>query len=115
MSSPIDTVKGILPIPENVELVTDPDKDELASAITDEPTLSHSLAVMEHEEIGHAQAQHDEMVQNLGWHEPDEAIPDPLVGGLPNEELWLVLRRFNKVSCLSKSRSVEICITDIDL
>lgn len=96
MSSPIDTVKGILPIPENVELVTDPEKEDLANAITDEPTLSHSLAVMEPEEKGVAQEQHDEMVQDLGWHEPDDKIPSPLVGGLPNEELWLLIRRFNK-------------------
>ena len=51
---------------------------------------------MEHEEIGHAQAQHDEMVQNLGWHEEDNKIPNPLVGGLPNDDLWLLIRRFNK-------------------
>jgi hypothetical protein len=97
MSSTIDAVKDILPIPDNPELVTDPEKSEKANALADEATLSHSLAVMEHDEIGHAQEQHDEMVQNLGWHEQDDNIPNPLVGGLPNEELWLLLRRFNKV------------------
>ena len=97
MSSTLDTVKEILPIPDNPELVTDPEQGEKANALADEATLSHSLAVMEHEEIGHAQADHGEMVQDLGWHEQDDKIPDPLVGGLPNEELWLLLRRFNKV------------------
>ena len=96
MSSPIETVKGILPIPANVELITDPEKEELSNAIEDEPTLSHSLAVADHDEIGHAQAQHDEMVENLGWHEEDHKIPNPLVGGLPNDDLWLLIRRFNK-------------------
>lgn len=103
MSSTMETVKGILPIPENVELVTDPEKEELSGALTDEPTLSHSLAVMEHDEIGHAQADHDELVQNLGWHESDNKIPNPLVGGLPNEDLWILLRRFNKVWIFSNS------------
>ncbi len=101
MASTLDAVKGILPIPNNPELVTDPGGGEKSNALADEATLSHSLAVGEHDEIGRAQEQHDELVQDLGWHEKDENIPDYLVGGLPNEELWLLLRRFNKVSRLT--------------
>lgn len=37
-------------------------------------------------------------VKDLGWHEKEEQVPNPLVGGLPNEELWTLVRRFNKVS-----------------
>ena len=34
---------------------------------------------------------------DLGWNEPKEAVAKPLVGGLSNEDLWLLVRRFNKV------------------
>ena len=100
MSSPMDAVRDILPTPENTEAVTAPQKEELHHSLEDEATLSHSLAVADHDEKGHAQADHDEMVKNLGWHEPDYNIANPLVGRLPNEELWLLLRRFNKVTKL---------------
>lgn len=102
MSSPMDAVRDILPIPENTEAVTAPEKEELHHSLEDEATLSHSLAVADHDEKGHAQADHDEMVKNLGWHEPDQNIANPLVGRLPNEELWLLLRRFNKVTQLRR-------------
>jgi hypothetical protein len=64
----------------------------------DAPTESHALAVADHEEKGVAQDEHAEPeVRNLGWNEPLTEIPAPLVGGLPNEELWTLVRRFNKV------------------
>lgn len=69
------------------------------------PTESHALANADHEVRGASQqnylatdgegeAEEDE-VQNLGWFEHPNDIP-PLVGGLPNEELWTLIRRFNK-------------------
>ncbi len=98
----MDVVKDILPIPENTEVVTAPEKEELHHSLEDEATLSHSLAVADHDEKGHAQVDHDEMVKDLGWHEPDQKIANPLVGRLPNEELCLLLRRFNKVTQLQR-------------
>ena len=91
------TVKDILPIPENPGIVTDPEHHETSQTLADEPTISHSLAVANHDEKGHAQVAHDGEVADLGWHEPDNKIPDPLVGGLPNDDLWILIRRFNKV------------------
>ena len=41
----------------------------------------------------HAQEDHFLEVKDLGWHEDEERLANPLVGGLPNEELWLLLRR----------------------
>lgn len=64
----------------------------LASA----PTDSHALANAEHEERGAAQQNHDGgEVKNLGWFEKPDEIAS-LVGGLPNAELWTLIRRFNK-------------------
>lgn len=99
MASLLDgaTVKDLLPLPDNFEIVTNPDKHEQSEAMTDEPTMSHSLAVADHDEKGLAQIEHDEEVQDLGWNETHEEIQDPLIGGLPNEELWILIRRFNKV------------------
>ncbi|RPA93927.1 hypothetical protein L873DRAFT_1703435 [Choiromyces venosus 120613-1] len=61
------------------------------------PTESHALAVADHDEKGAAQIGHGEPeVKDLGWNERVERVPQPLVGGLPNEELWTLVRRFNK-------------------
>ena len=32
----------------------------------------------------------------MGWGDHPKDVPQPLVGGLPNEELWTLVRRFNK-------------------
>jgi hypothetical protein len=66
------------------------------------PTESHALAVEAAKsthpaEAGAAQVQHTEEVVDLGWNEPKEHVARPLVGGLSNEDLWLLVRRFNKV------------------
>jgi hypothetical protein len=66
------------------------------------PTESHQLAHATEkdgiEEIGVAQLDHGHTeVRDLGWNEEPEDVPVPLVGGLPNEELWTLIRRFNKV------------------
>ena len=64
---------------------------------SDAPSDSHALANADHEEKGHAQQDHDGgEVRDLGWNEHPKDVPTPLVGGLPNEELWALVRRFNK-------------------
>lgn len=73
------------------------------------PTESHALANAEHGLKGATQIGHDEPgVKDLGWTEPAENIPKPLVGGLPNEHLWQLVRRFNKVR-----RSVPFGIKEV--
>lgn len=75
----------------------------VAVAPTEElPTESHQLAHAKEgeglEELGVAQVDHGHTeVRDLGWNEDPKNVP-PLVGGLPNEELWTLLRRFNKVN-----------------
>lgn len=95
--------KDLLPIPvsSDTTATTDPAATEApAPTMRDEPTLSHALAMQddpEAEEKGTAQKEHDEEVVDLGWGEPKEEVVEPLVGGLGNEELWMLVRRFNKV------------------
>jgi len=77
---------------------TERNRTEGSPAISDEPTLSHTLAVSGNRG-GHAQQSiMADDIKDLGWNQDADEIPAPLVGGLPNEELWILLRRFNKVS-----------------
>ncbi|KAL1622396.1 hypothetical protein SLS54_004960 [Diplodia seriata] len=103
-----------IPVPSDTTATTDPTKEEPAApTLRDEPTLSHALAMAGDAEPeaavsavdgggeaminkGAAQREHDAEVVNLGWHEPKQEIVEPLVGGMDNDELWLLVRRFNK-------------------
>ncbi|KAF2469275.1 uncharacterized protein BDR25DRAFT_47678 [Lindgomyces ingoldianus] len=84
--------KGLLPIPHQTGL----EKKETTTTVRDTPTVSHALAMKNPEQKGAAQVEHDEEVVNLGWNEPDNAVASPLVGGLANDDLWILVRRFNK-------------------
>lgn len=71
---------------------------ETSPALETGPTDSHALATIEHDEKGAAQIEHSEPeVKDLGWDKVAEHVPAPVVGGLPNEELWILVRRFNHV------------------
>ena len=62
-----------------------------------EATDSHALALADHGEKGAAQLPHAATeVKDLGWDSRPEHIPKPLVGGLANEDIWLLIRRFDK-------------------
>jgi hypothetical protein len=91
-------LKDLLPVP-----ATDPDDIEFgnkgaANAPEEGPTLSHALATQTQDADGLAQQPHAKDVLDLGWNEKKQDIAAPLVGGMNNEELWLLVRRFNKVS-----------------
>ncbi|RYP29750.1 hypothetical protein DL767_006571 [Monosporascus sp. MG133] len=89
----------MLPTPANTQPVADPANREGAATMAEGPSLSHALAAADdHEEKGAVQLhQHyDTEVIDLGWNEKKEEIVSPLVGGLGNEDLWLLIRRFNK-------------------
>lgn len=95
MNVPI--VRDFLPIPDTVTPVTDPEHKEVAHSITQSPTDSHALAQVEREEKGAAQEGHDAEVLDLGWNQHPDKVAKPLIAGLENEEIWLLVRRFNKV------------------
>jgi hypothetical protein len=93
-------LKDLLPHPE-----TDPTVYEgKTTTMREAPSESHTLAMEAASGInpdhgtGRAQMNHGEEVLDLGWNEPKEHVESPLVGGLSNEEVWLLVRRFNKVS-----------------
>jgi len=104
MSNPIEgTTRTVVegPVPPSGFHNTNPiDTPEIVAAHKEEmPTDSHDLANADHDEKGAAQLDHEQTeVKDLGWNEHHTDVPNPLVGGLPNEELWTLVRRFNKVS-----------------
>ena len=89
--------RDLLPVPAEDPTV----QEGAATTLTDKPTESHALAMeaAKHpEERGAAQVVHGDEVVDLGWNEPKQDISSPLVGGLDNEDLWVLVRRFNKVT-----------------
>jgi hypothetical protein len=86
------------------------------------PTASHALAedheapTAETKMAAEQVSQQDEIeVKNLGWNrEPDEEGPPRLVRGLRNEELWTLVRRFDKQIFHVKSID-EPPLADLDL
>lgn len=69
-----------------------------AAPLGQNTTTSHQLATGEHHILGAVQeAGKEDRITNLGWQANAKGV-DTLVGGLPNEELWTLVRRFNKAS-----------------
>lgn len=63
-----------------------------------ETSTSHILATQNHAIQGAAQqAGKIDGITNLGWQKNAKGV-DTLVGGLDNDDLWMLIRRFNKVS-----------------
>lgn len=90
-----------LPIPHaTAPLTADPEQqhEETAQSLADAPTMSHALAVDDHDVKGEAQLSHNGEIKDLGWTDDVDQIVNPLVGGMPNQDLWVLIRRFNKVS-----------------
>ncbi|KAF2204791.1 hypothetical protein GQ43DRAFT_437575 [Delitschia confertaspora ATCC 74209] len=67
-----------------------------AQTLHEKPTDSHALAVENHADKGFAQLNNMNEVVDLGWNEPKGNVESPLVGGLHNEDLWVLVRRFNQ-------------------
>ena len=89
-------IKDLLPIP-----ATDPTEfqgQEPSNRPGDGPTFSHALAADSQHHDGLAQQGHEGHELDLGWNEKKEDIAAPLVGGMDNEGLWMLIRRFNKAS-----------------
>ncbi|KAK3386185.1 hypothetical protein B0H63DRAFT_415410 [Podospora didyma] len=85
--------KDLLPLPATNPTDLDATTND---SLSSEPTLSHALATGAYDEKGLAQQDHEREVLDLGWNEEKHHIAAPLVGGMDNEELWLLIRRFNK-------------------
>ena len=68
------------------------------SPLAQNTSTSHQLAVDHHDIHGAVQeAGKDNYITNLGWQANAKGV-DTLVGGMPNDELWTLIRRFDMAS-----------------
>ncbi|AEO59658.1 hypothetical protein MYCTH_103671 [Thermothelomyces thermophilus ATCC 42464] len=90
-------MKDLLPIPATDPTTATPDSQTHTDAAGDGPTLSHALAAETRGAQGPAQPNNNNSsVVDLGWNEKKENIAASPIEGMTNEELWLLVRRFNK-------------------
>lgn len=85
------SVTDFLPIPDTTAPVTEPEYTPL--------TDSHVLAQVARQVETCTGAE----VSDLGWNEQPDEVENPLVAGLDNEDLWLLIRRFNQVRSFCSS------------
>lgn len=65
------------------------------------PTDSHVLSQVEQDEKGLAeQAGDTTTTTDIGWNQDPEDVDGRIVAGLSNEDLWMLIRRFNKACAL---------------
>lgn len=78
-------------------------QDKAAQIHKDFTANSHELACASPEIEGAIQSHQNGDVEigvrDIGWHKSTVEIPDPLIGTIPNGELFSMIRRFNKVRC----------------
>lgn len=94
------------PEPISAGLDTSSRNDEKAQVDDLGPTDSHVLSQVKPEEEDRGLAQKAGVtndVSDIGWGESDK-IEERIVTGLSNEDLWMLIRRFNKVCLLSSPR-----------
>ena len=85
------------------------DTPSSSSNVSNAPSDSHAIAISDHEEKGAVQkVQQEGEVRDMGWREQPADVPTPLVGGLPNEELWTLVRRFNKQMYHVKATNAQL-------
>ncbi|CAG8124316.1 unnamed protein product [Penicillium salamii] len=78
------------------------DQGNPESEIPDGPTDSHILSQVDQDDKGLVQkAGETAEITNIGWGHPPDQIEEPLVAGLSNEDLWMLIRRFDKVYLIS--------------
>ncbi|GLA69221.1 hypothetical protein AtubIFM55763_008404 [Aspergillus tubingensis] len=61
------------------------------------PTDSHVLSKVDQDEKGLAQkAGQTDTVTDVGWNQHPDELDEQIVSGISNEDLWMLIRRFNK-------------------
>ena len=73
---------------------------DVGEQLPEGPTDSHVLSQVEQEEKGLSQkAGVTSSITDIGWNQNEVYSDEPLVAGLSNEDLWMLIRRFDKVEC----------------
>lgn len=62
------------------------------------PTESHALSKVKQDEKGLVQKVGEtKEISDIGWGQEPAEIEEQIVSGLSNEDLWMLLRRFDQV------------------
>lgn len=89
-----------------------PKRKPLPSSAKNEPTgktESHRLSNEEQDGLVVAKPPDDPAaVVDLGWCRPSAQFEESLVAGLSNEDLWMLMRRFDKVSVYTNLVGLEL-------
>lgn len=84
--------------PPNDHESTAKESDKMTEKIPEGPTDSHVLSQIEPDKKGLVQqADNSADVTDLGWNDPTDHIEEPFIADLANEDLWMLIRRFDKV------------------
>lgn len=80
-------------------IANDLKKVDIVKSETNAPTDSHALAHADVEETSliYKASGNDASTADVGWWQQPHEFDDPIVGGISNEDLWMLVRRFNKV------------------
>jgi hypothetical protein len=78
------------------------DKMNEQSPMPEGPTDSHVLAQVEQDEKGLSQKTDSTEVTDIGWSTPVDHIEEPIIAGLSNDDLWMLIRRFDQASSSKK-------------
>lgn len=69
----------------------------LHTSIEQKPNTSPGVLTTQNEKKIPIWLDHHQDLMDFGWNEDKTRISEPLVDGLSNEDIWLLVRRFNKV------------------
>ena len=94
---PVTRISTTSSTPNNGTIINTPTSS--SASASNAPSDSHALAIesADHDIKGAVQQNHEAgEVRDMGWKDHPTDVPSPLVAKLPNEELWTLVRRFNK-------------------
>ncbi|EED19877.1 conserved hypothetical protein [Talaromyces stipitatus ATCC 10500] len=78
-------------------VTADINKVDIIKSETDAPTDSHALAHAEVEETSLIRKlPGDEATSDIGWRQQPDEFDEPIIVGISNEDLYMLIRRFNK-------------------
>lgn len=87
-----------------INMANDVDKSTDNCSAPEGPTDSHFLSQIKPDEKGASQLGGDSTeIIDLGWTKPVEHIDERLIAGLSNEDLWMLIRRFDRVRFKTKT------------
>lgn len=92
-----DSLKAEKPIKE--PMVEDPDQDPTKPKGDASVTAETTIADLPDTEKIFTKANissNDDDLEDVGWSHDHQAVPAPLIRKLPNDQLWLLIRRFDK-------------------